>query len=166
MKKLLVILICFVSVISLLGCRYREYYGRTPCDQPNTTWISEDERIIIKIDANQQGIGNLILDDKKVDFIFITAGPTIYLYMPEAKDRLGLYPEEQYEYWYGEYKYDNQFTATVIETTFFTKGNTITFYRVDGEQRELMYNRGFVPDCATLYHHPMGVRKTEFTHQF
>lgn len=131
MRKFCMIMICFALSISLFGCEYRGYYGRTPCYQPDTEWISEDGNIVIQVDSNKQATGSLWVEDKKIDFIFTTAGPSIYMFMPEAKDRLGLYPEEQYEYWIGEFKRDDQFTATVVETTFFTKGDTITFYRVD-----------------------------------
>ena len=131
MKKWLLLLLCFVLAVSLLGCMYKSYIGRTPCDQPNTVWVSEDKRITVKIDDQNHGTGVLVTEGGEIEFIFISAGPTIYLYKPEAKDRLGLYPEEQYERWVGSFRYYDRFTATVEETTFFEVGDKITFYRVD-----------------------------------
>ena len=131
MKKICMIMVAFVLTTSLIACKYKEYYGRTPCDQPDTIWISEDGSISIQVNSYQQATGTLWVDNQKITFIFTNAGPKIELYMLEAKDRLGKYPEERYEYWLGKYKRDDQFTAIVMETTFFTEGDRIVFYRVD-----------------------------------
>ena len=63
-------MVAFVLTTSLIACKYKEYYGRTPCDQPDTIWISEDGSISIQVNSYQQATGTLWVENQKITFIF------------------------------------------------------------------------------------------------
>ena len=129
------ILICLFGVV-LYGMYIYRYEGKRPSDQPDTEWISEDGSIEIYVDENQHATGSMNIKGTEIPFIFSgeIRGERIWIYAIEAKDRLGLYPEEEYETWRGNFKRKDKFTVTVEETTYFEVGQKITFYRVDDEE--------------------------------
>ena len=85
-------------------------------------------------EMNEPGIGTgyVLHNGEKVEVIFVFGISTVLeLYMPEAIDRLGLYPEERYEVWSGSFDQADSFTATVKQTTFFSVGQELKFSRID-----------------------------------
>jgi hypothetical protein len=129
MKKIVIWLITFS--ILLTGC-YKSWLGKRPCDQPNSKWMSEDQSTYFEMDESGNGTGYLLLNGETVEFLFMCDIATkIMLYAPEAIDRLGLYPEETYEIWSGSFDQADSFTATVKQTTFFSVGQELKFYRID-----------------------------------
>ena len=76
------------------------------------------------------------IKDTEIPFIFSgeIRGERIHIYAIEAKGREGLYPEERYETWRGNFKRKDKFIVTVEETTYFKVGQKITFYRVDDDK--------------------------------
>ena len=123
----------FITISTIKGQFSKKW---RPCSQPNSTWVSDDNNIIITIDSQQRGKGIIKIGDKKVEFIFTNGpGSGIDLYSMSAEERLGLNEEEHYEHWIGDFVNNNKFIVTVKETTFFTVGEKITFYKektVDG----------------------------------
>lgn len=129
MKKIVILLVA-LSIL-LTGC-YKSWFGKRPCDQPNSKWMSEDQSMYFEMDESGIGTGYLLLNGETVEFLFMCDIATkIMLYAPEAIDRLGLYPEETYEIWSGSFDQADSFTATVKQTTFFTVGQELKFYRMD-----------------------------------
>lgn len=121
-----------VALVILFCTKYKSYLGKRPLDQPGTTWVSEDRSIVIHVGENHQGRGTIDLANGTIQFIYCDGlGVEIELYSIEAEGRLGLYPEERYESWRGNFARDDYFVATVQETTFFKVGEEIAFYRVD-----------------------------------
>lgn len=123
---------CLAIVLTCTGCFYKNWIGKRPCDQPGTKWVSEDNRIQFSVDENQLAVGIMKIDKNEIEILF-TNGPSIEvdIYSRAAIGRLDYYPEEHYEYWIGDFKNKDQFTATVKKTTYFEIGQKITFYRVD-----------------------------------
>ena len=129
MKKIVILLVA-LSIL-LTGC-YKSWLGKRPCDQPNSKWMSEDQSMYFEMDESGIGTGYLLLNGETVEFLFMCDIATkIMLYAPEAIDRLGLYPEETYEIWSGSFDQADSFSATVKQTTFFTVGQELKFYRMD-----------------------------------
>ena len=129
MKKGLSLVVCICLILTLTGCIYKRFLGNRPWDQPNTTWVSEDNSIVFYIDSNWTGYGTLHHNGEIVEFCY-SEGPSveIWLYTTDADGKV-----TDLEYWYGDFKRNDRFTATVEESTFFKKGDKITFYRVDNE---------------------------------
>ena len=128
------LLICLFGVV-LYGMYIYRYEGKRPIDQLGRSWISEDGSIILNTDENQETTGSMTIDGVEIPFLFVDGqGEVIYIDSIEAKDRLGLYPEETYEKWIGDFIWKDKFTVTVEKTTYFEVGQKITFYRVDDEE--------------------------------
>lgn len=147
MKRIIyILLIITICSIFLCGC-YKDYYGRRPVDQKNTTWESEDGHLHFVVDKSGSGYGELIINDDKIKIEFVTGlGTTIWIYIveenkeiidiPNSKGEIvGQYEvrneENKIEYWVGDYKNTNTFTATVEETTYFKPGQKIKINRID-----------------------------------
>ena len=129
MKKIVILLV--ILSILLTGC-YKSWLGKRPCDQLNSKWISEDQTMYFEMNEPGIGTGYVLHNGEKVEVIFVFGISTVLeLYMPEAIDRLGLYPEERYEVWSGSFDQADSFSATVKQTTFFTVGQELKFYRID-----------------------------------
>ena len=143
MKKVYKLMCCcatffiiFIIAVVLYGVCINWYKGNRPCDQPGTEWVSEDGSIEIYVDENQYATGSMNIKGTEIPFIFSgeIRGEIIDIYAIEAKGREGLYPEERYETWRGNFKRKDKFTVTVEKTTYFEVGEKITFYRVDDEE--------------------------------
>lgn len=142
MKKVYKLMCCcatffiiFIIAVVLYGVCINWYKGNRPCDQPGTEWVSEDGSIKIHVDENQQATGSMNINGTEIPFILeLGSGKMMWIDSIEAKDRLGLYPEETYEKWIGDFIWEDKFTVTVEKTTYFEVGQKITFYRVDDEE--------------------------------
>ena len=133
MKKIIAIVLSICISITLSGCHllYKSWTGKRPCDQPNTSWVSEDGSIYFHVDKEQQATGEMIVNKERIQFVFVN-GPGIEMRIYDIKSnefeiRQAKY---QYEHWIGKFKKD-EFTAKVLETTYFEEGQKIKFYRVD-----------------------------------
>ena len=131
---LITVVVLFIA-LTLYGMYIYRYEGKRPIDQLGRSWISEDGSIILNTDENQETTGSMTIDGVEIPFLFVDGqGEVIYIDSIEAKDRLGLYPEETYEKWIGDFIWKDKFTVTVEKTTYFEVGQKITFYRVDDEE--------------------------------
>lgn len=128
MKKICVI---FAIAITLMqsGCIYKSWFGKRPCDQPNSEWISDDKSISFYIDQNGSGTGKMIIDKEPID-IHVAIGPATEINIYPLKETDDLTYGEYLEYWIGTFNESDTFSATVKETTFFEVGDEISFYRI------------------------------------
>ena len=136
---ILVLLIPYVLALRFLSPFFDFHYGKRPCDQPFSTWISEDKRIYFEVDEHGHGNGTLKTKDGVIDIYFFTnrwIEDKIYIYQVTAGEN-----KKQIEYWSIDSLRRNKFTATVDgQTTYFEIGQTIRFNRLsEGEsvQREV-----------------------------
>ena len=129
--SLLVGCFLFLGFVIALGIRWNAHYGKRPNDQPGSQWVSECGSISITVDEKGWGTGVMNVNGEAIDFIFVS-GPAsmLWLYAPDAENRLGLYPEEEYEHWSGMRWRKDRFVAEVLETTFFEEGDRISFHRI------------------------------------
>ena len=119
-------------VVCFSACENPIIAGRKPCNQPNTAWVSQNGTITFSVDAQHHAIGEMQVGGNTVEFYLTNdTGTGIYLFAPSVLDTGVETPEAQYEFWSCSYKSNREFTATVQESTFFSAGDTITFYRVD-----------------------------------
>lgn len=139
MRKSVAILIVFILMFTLTACiGFRPYFGKRPCDQPGTTWVSEDHNVVFKYSTDFELNCFVMKDGRYVEFpVAMGPGTGITLFAleasPDAKSGMfgenGIHPE--CEYWEGDFWYSDHFTATVIRTTYFEVSQRITFYRQD-----------------------------------
>lgn len=124
--SVLVIIISFVLWFNLF---IDKQIGNRPIDQPFSKWISDDKSIVFTVNEYGEGIGSLILEDKIISIFYITGeGRNIDIYTVKNKE-YGTLIEE----WRGDFRKPDEFTAKVIETTYFEPGMKIHFKRVDTE---------------------------------
>lgn len=131
MKK--IILTCVAMLLCFSGCvfPYQPWVGNRPCDQPGSTWRSEDGSISFTVEENGtgDGIGVMNIDDQEIDIIF-GRGVTTDIYIYYADSRIGnTLTEPNFEYWVGDFRKSDAFTITVMNTTYYSEGQTIAFYR-------------------------------------
>ena len=130
MKKIIAIVLSIYISITLSGCHllYKSWTGKRPCDQPDTSWISEDGSIYFHVGENI--IGTMQVDGENIDvYISMGLGATIRIY-PLSSLQGNAVKGECFEEWIGKFKKD-EFTAKVLESTYFEEGQKIKFYRVD-----------------------------------
>lgn len=129
----MVLLLIFVLSISLICCACQNpiVAKRRPCNQPNTTWTSDDERIIFTVDTNNWAKGKMIIDDKPVEFYMTNdMGSGMHIYPITVFENNIIDEATKYEYWLCSYKSKNKFVITVKRTTYFNIGDTIEFNKV------------------------------------
>ena len=130
MKKIKIIVVFFLSVALLAGCSYRSWDNKRPCDQSGSKWESSEKTIVFSVDENGVGIGKMTVGQKVLE-IHIAIGPTTQICIYPLENVKGNRVElPYYERWIGTFKKASEFTATVVETTYFTVGEQITFYRL------------------------------------
>ena len=106
--------------------------------QPNTQWISEDGTIVFNVDPNGKSTGTMYIGEDNFDFYLVEfMGVDITIYPINVLEQESINEMvDKYEYWSCSYKSKKKFVATVEKTTFFEKGQKITFYRIDNEGAE------------------------------
>ena len=134
--KKIIIAICSLGVVLAVLLfafvkNYKTYEGNRPVDQPGSVWASDDEQIKIHIDEELYGHGTILLENETVEFIF-SVGPSveIELFASEYTEGNMLYFDGLIEKWIGDFSQKDFFEVTVLETTYFTEGQTIGFYKV------------------------------------
>ncbi len=148
--RLIIIIISFlllfvvgVFIAYLHSYSYYYYYLDTePCAQWNTTWISEDGKIVINIHDHGKGGTVSFKQNGVVTNCYFESDRGYFadVYSLEAleQNRLGLYPEEHYERWAYKIVKEDTFTICVEQTTFLQIGNTITFYKIEKDKTDLL----------------------------
>lgn len=123
-----VILLLIIAMVFLfLFCRYtRLSQNPFDVDKADSLWTSEDGRVRIEVRYTYNP-GQLLLDDETVEFE--VSGDMnsydLYLYYPNET------MNEYFELWTWTYCDEDKFIATVVESTYFTEGEQIVFYRTD-----------------------------------
>ena len=128
-KWVCVVVLNVVLVLVLLFVLYtKQQFANRPVNQPFTKWVSEDETIVFETDANGAGCGTMVIQDEILDIRFATGlDRDIGVYVITEDGRT-----ELVEMWVGRFNKADRFIAVVSdETTYFKKGDRITFHRVN-----------------------------------
>lgn len=143
-EKVLLVLIIGIVLVFLIGfiflitsrLYYYYYLEIRPSGQENTTWSSEDGKILLYVDKGSNSRIYFEQDDTFIQCYFVSSrgySASVYCWEAYVNERLGLYQEEHYETWnYSKVRKDT-FTITVEKTTFLKIGDKITFYKVEEE---------------------------------
>jgi len=129
MKKILVIISLLLLVaIFLTSCESFSYMiGWRFDNQENTTWVSEDGKIVIYIGrslSDNPPYASIKLENGKImEFYPLMGGGDILLESNDSGDIC--------EEWMTSRIRPNSFVATVLKTTFFEVGQKIKFHKVD-----------------------------------
>lgn len=138
MKKRILVALSLLLVVStvFVFAHYKAYLGKRPCDQPGTTWKSDDGNIIFSFDEFGAGTGWININDEWIA-VAVAIGPAtgidVYPSSAVVDDGEGrrLLGDMSLEHWLGTFKKDSEFTAEVKESTYYSIGDKIHFYRVD-----------------------------------
>ena len=120
--------IIFISLLLLLSSCLENEPDNRPGAHPYSKWISDDESISFTVNEYGEGIGTMTVGDETINMFFMTGtGKAIEIWI-NHNDKLDLI-----ELWRGDFRKPDEFTAKVIETTYFEPGMKIHFKRVDTE---------------------------------
>lgn len=166
-SRVIVFLIIIAMVVSMMaGCsyfksRFKSYYGKRPCDQSETRWISEDGNIVF---SNILGCmtGEMIVNNQTIS---ISVGMEavsleVYLFEDRFADNLPngtseLVFQEAIEKWEGTFHTQNCFSVIVKKTTYFQEGQQIVFHRVENWNGPTFSdgNKTLIELADTVYSH-------------
>ena len=126
------ILFCIISVIAYADYSFVSYKLNNPFVNRQTAWESDDGKITFYVPEEGGGIGTMQIGDKSIDIIvgYTICGTEVSIWDASARDN-GFPQNLHYETLHGIHYGKKKFVAKVDETTFFKKGQKITFYRVD-----------------------------------
>ena len=133
MKKYILITSSIITAILCLfcSCAHPWMLEKSPLNQPNTKWLSEDETIEFLVGEDYMATGTMRVNGKDVEFcIFSDRRAGLLLYPISVLDDDITHQNDRYEEWLCRYK-ANEFVATVWKTTFFEEKQKIKFYRVE-----------------------------------
>ena len=117
----LLLALLFHSVVTLVFTQYTSRY-KSPLHAQNSKWTSEDGRITF-VAEYPCGKGYIELPDEKIEFE-ISASLDGFLELHDPEQR-----RIPFEMWLWSYRGEDMFSATVSNTTYFTEGEVINFYR-------------------------------------
>lgn len=113
-----------ITVLLYALCIYQQR-ANMPVRQSFTKWASEDGRIVFETDANGAGFGTMVVEGESLDIYFATGFGDIGVYVITEEGRT-----ELIEMWAGYFYRADRFVAVVSDkTTYYEKGERITFYR-------------------------------------
>ena len=90
--------------------------------------LSDDESISFTVNEYGEGIGTISVGDETFNIFFLT-GTKRAIEIIRDND----IPWDRIELWRGDFRKPDEFTAKVIETTYFEPGMKIHFKRIDTE---------------------------------
>ena len=120
--------IIFISLLLLLSSCLENEPDNRPGAHPDSKWISDDESISFTVNEYGEGIGTISVGDETFNIFFLT-GTKRAIEIIRDND----IPWDRIELWRGDFRKPDEFTAKVIETTYFEPGMKIHFKRIDTE---------------------------------
>ena len=123
--------IIFISLLLLLSSCLENEPDNRPGAHPYSKWISDDESISFTVDKYGRGIGTMTVGNETINIFFMT-GIKQYIEIGLSNDNNEDY-NDLIEKWRGDFRKPDEFTAKVIETTYFEPGMKIHFKRIDTE---------------------------------
>lgn len=136
MKKTVLLVLALLISFTLGACMSCSEFEWKVCRQPNTKWESDDESIVFSVNDSCLATGTMNVNGEIIE-VFITEGPPrsrqMFVYPLDVLE-LEIIPEkDRYEYWICSYESENEFMATVEETTFYEVGQRITFNKIESQ---------------------------------
>lgn len=131
MKKLFAAILLFLfCMVTMAGCPAPHIEAYHPCAHPNSTWVAEKEGISFTIGEDVDPVrGVMIVDGDEIDVEFDMGilCSTIGVFASSDTEEI----PEYIEIWGTRSVKKDVFTIYVKESTYFQKGQEITFRRVD-----------------------------------
>ena len=138
MKKLSLLCLIIILLSTLSGCPNPRVAANHPCMQFDTTWVTADGRAEFYVPENDWDIdieGLIRADSECVEIILSTTYlvPRVSAIKKEhINDNRPFDEENVIERWELVNIKPGKYTVRVEETTYFTPGEILTFYCVDG----------------------------------
>ena len=134
---LTVIVIFFLIIVTIhfaiINLNFYHHLETRPTAQENTMWISENNKMLLRIDEKGMG-GTLYLEQNNLvqEYYFTDArGYYAEIYSIEVTKTNILTPEQHYETWIYKNVEENTFTIAVDKSTFTRQGKEITFRKIE-----------------------------------
>ena len=140
MKKISLLFLILILLVSLSGCPYPWVYVNHPCNKYDTTWSTADGKSAFYIPEDTPNATGIIRANRGSVFFYYYDDPVdshVYLDRKDDSDiaeseyhmsRI----EDHFETWKAISVKPGKYTVRVEETTYFTPGEILTFYCVDG----------------------------------
>ena len=125
----IIFILALVGALTLSGCSIH-----MPSKQPNTKWISDDSKIEFSVDDTNIPIGVLHNGDENIEICLAMSrgmGNTIEVYLADDLEDGAFEEGKRLETWTAKFKKASKFEVTVVESTYYTVGDTIVFFRID-----------------------------------
>ena len=138
MKKLSLLCLIVILLATLSGCPNPWVAANHPCMQLDTTWATADGRAEFYVPENDWGAdieGLIRADSEFIEIILSTTYlvPRVSAIKKEHINDDRPFDEENIiERWESVYVKPGKYTVRVEETTYFTPGEILTFYCVNG----------------------------------
>ena len=140
MKKISLLFLILILLVSLSGCPYPWVYVNHPCNKYDTTWSTADGKSAFYIPEDLPNtIGLIYTNEGLVPFYYYanTIDDVVYLDVKDNFDMAELEyhvesSENHFEAWRAISVKPGKYTVRVEESTYFTPGEILTFYCVDG----------------------------------
>ena len=139
MKKTVLLCLVVILLATISGCPNPRVYANHPCMQYDTTWARTDGKVTFYIpESYTEGThteGCIFEDTKCVEIILDTSYLFSLVSVIEKEHINDDYPfddENIIEEWETLHVKPGKYTVRVEETTYFTPGEILTFYCIDG----------------------------------
>ena len=139
MKKTVLLCLVVILLATISGCPNPWVYANHPCMQYDTTWARTDGKVTFYIpESYTEGThteGCIFEDTKCVEIILDTSYLFSLVSVIEKEHINDDYPfddENIIEEWETLHVKPGKYTVRVEETTYFTPGEILTFYCIDG----------------------------------
>lgn len=133
MRKIFLCLLIVCITVVCCSCQNLFTYDWKPCNQPVTSWKSEDGSIEFSVpEEGGRAPGRMLVGGDTVEFYMTNdMGNGMHLRPLECMKKEVITQDDTFEYWTCSFRGAKKFVATVEKTTYFKVGDKITFYRVD-----------------------------------
>ena len=134
MKKNIILCMAILFSLLLSGCPNPYVVRYHPTSQQDTTWATMDERVLFYVPPDYSSVDGRISTDAGYIAAHFSLGPCasdVDVYRVDDVSTDGEY-RNTIENWLNVSVKPNQFIVKVRETTYFTPGEILTFYCVDG----------------------------------
>lgn len=140
MKRFTLLFLTLILLVFLSGCPNPWIVAHYPCTQHDTTWATADGRVVFYVPKDLPNTTGIIhIGEERIPFYNYanTIDSTVYLDVidnfdiDESEYHMSRI-EDHFETWKAISVRPGKYTVRVEETTYFTPGETLTFYCIDG----------------------------------
>ena len=136
MKRFVAVTLCIiVLIVTLHGCVSPYMKANIPCNQPGTTWSTEDGTVVFYVEEDRSFVhGYIQTEDGKVEVVITMSHLTSDLHISYKDDFYSAAeddPVPHFALWKYSKVQKDVFVVEVLHSVFFQSGDILTFYKID-----------------------------------